>query len=80
MHQAGQLAVESSALISQIIRDVGELYHDAAIISYLEDMESVGYREGVDEPVELQAHLSGIGTYARGIGESKSTSGCLQRL
>lgn len=67
MHRAGQLAVESSALISQIIRDLGELYHDAAIISYLENMESVGYRDGVDEPVELQVHLSSIDECARRI-------------
>jgi hypothetical protein len=67
MHQPAQLIAECGTLISQIVHDLGELYHDAAIISYLENMERVGYHDGIDEPVELQVHFKGVVESGRGI-------------
>ncbi len=60
MNKIGSLAITTNNQISQLIFDLGEIYHEAAIISYLFGMESIDYREGLDEPKELKAHLSAL--------------------
>jgi len=60
MHRIGALVAETCSFIALIVYELGELYHEAAIISYLADMETVGYREGIDEPAELRFHLSSV--------------------
>lgn len=60
MNKIGSFAITTNSLISQFIFHLGEIYHEAAIISYLDGMESIGYREGLDEPKELKTHLSAV--------------------
>lgn len=54
---------------SKIIYYLSELYHHASILSYLENMESMGYKDGIDIPIELQGHFSFIENYAQQIKE-----------
>ena len=55
--------------IEKIIYNLSELYHDAAILSYLENVETTGYKDGIDTPKELQVHFSAIEIYAQAIKE-----------
>ena len=60
MNNIGSLVITTNNLISQFIYYLGEIYHEAAIVSYLNNMEPIGYREGIDEPDELKVHLSAV--------------------
>jgi hypothetical protein len=60
MNKIHSLVRKTHEILAEIASDLGEIYHDAAIVSYLSDMEDVRYREGVDEPEELQAHLVAV--------------------
>lgn len=55
--------------ISKIIYCLSELYHHASILSYLSDMETNGYKDGVDTPEELQGHFSSIEDFTQKIKE-----------
>jgi len=55
--------------ISKVMYYLSELYHHAAILSYLESMESVGYEDGKDTPEELQGHFTYIENHAQSIKE-----------
>ena len=55
--------------IEKIIYNLSELYHDAAILSYLDNMETSGYKDGIDTPIELQVHYSAIESCAESIKE-----------
>jgi hypothetical protein len=55
--------------ISKIIYNLSELYHHAGILSYLEDMETVGYEDGKDTPKELQLGFSYIESHTQAIQE-----------
>lgn len=64
--EANSIVLEA---IEKIIYNLSELYHDAAIISYLGDMETTGYKDGIDTPKELQVHFSAIENFAQAIKE-----------
>ena len=55
--------------ISTIIYHLSELYHHAAILSYLEGMEPIGYKDGKDIPEELKGHFSYIENHVQAIKE-----------
>lgn len=52
---------------------LGELYHDAAIISYINNMESTVYKDGVDEPKELLVHINIIAKFTKLIQKDLTT-------